>query len=283
MWRIAFDEIEVRFRSGNALLIYKDRTELIEDETTNKSKDLPFKSIGFGDDQALYRLSPDVILSAVRSFERHAPIDHVGQDRWYDYNLERTLTTIELIERYADQLPRTLDKSSKVPDSLQRALASVDAHLVETQRLLYLEESEERSPHRRREQVIPPSVVEKDAAHLAEHIGRLLQQYANESQKLDQTFPKRVLAFQSGTASTEEEIRAHLHKLTQKRDDLMSVGLLGSAISEAIQPSDIFKEESIRRILSIYVEDTSAKLSIFDNTYAKIRLFKQILDEQLLL
>ena len=39
-------------------------------------------------------------------------------------------------------------------------------------------------------------------------------------------------------------------------------------------------KENIRRILEIYVEDTSTKLSLFDETYEKIRLFKQILDER---
>ncbi len=145
--------------------------------------------------------------------------------------------------------------------------------------MLYLEEQEDNRRPRRYARFTPPPVVEKDATDLAERIGRLLQEYANESQKLDQTFPKRIIEFRAEPVSDESEIRESLQELTQKRDDLVSVGLLGQTISESIQPSDIFQEESIRRILAIYVEDTEKKLGIFDEAYAKIRLFKQILDE----
>ena len=156
---------------------------------------------------------------------------------------------------------------------------SVKAHLVETQRLLNIEEMEERRPRGRR-RIATSSVVEKDAADLAERIGRLLQEYANEAQKLDQTFPERILKFQDGIVSDEEKIGTDLQSLTQKRDDLISVGLLGSTISEPIRPSEILQQENIRRILEIYVEDTSQKLGIFDETYEKIWLFKQLLEDR---
>ena len=71
-----------------------------------------------------------------------------------------------------------------------------------------------------------------------------------------------------------------LQSLTKKRDDLISVGLLGSTISKPIRPSEVLRQDNIRRILEIYVKDTSQKLSIFDETYEKIWLFKQLLERR---
>ena len=278
-WRITFDEVRIGFTSGKSILIYKERTQLFDDDDKNKQRVVWLKSFGFGSDDKPHRLSSSLSSQDLRHLERYLPIEHIGSELWFDFNLEREVTTDEVIERYADRLPEGLINSLKIPDWLQNAIGSVEAHLVETQRLLYLEEQEERRPSGRRRRVTPPSVVEKDAADLAEHIGRLLQQYANESQKLDQTFPKRILDFRDGPVSNETIIRNTLQELTKKRDDLVSVGLLGTTIGEQIQPSDIFKDESIRRILSIYAEDTKQKLSIFDDTYPKIQLFKEILDE----
>ena len=279
LWRIEFEEIEIRFASRKSILIHKDRGDQHDDGSAENPSSVIFTSDGFGANGETHRLSPKLSSSSLRRFERHLPVEEIGPDRWRDYQLDRTVTTAELIELYADQLPGTFIRSLKSPDWLRHAINSIDVHLVETQRLLYLEEPEERRPHSRRVRVNPPSVVERDATDLAEHIGQLLQQYANESQKLDQTFPKRILEFRAGPVSSENKISESLAELTLKRDDLMSVGLFGSTISEPIQPYDILKDESIRRILSIYAEDTKKKLSIFDSTYAKIRLFKQILDE----
>lgn len=277
--RIAFEEIEIRFESGRSIRLFKDIADLFNENQSDRPAAFHLTTVGFGADGTSFSFSNELLSPHLRSLERNLPIDQIATDRWHDYSLERSFTTYEIIERYADQLPQSVLKTVKLPEWLQNALDSVDTHLVETQRLLYLEEPEERRPRARRDRATPPPVVERDANDLAQHIGRLLQQYANESQKLDQTFPKRILAFHSDPVSSEVEIRESLQELTQKQDDLMSVGLLRSTASEPIQPSDIFQQDSIRRILSIYVGDTRQKLGIFDNTYAKIRLFKQILDE----
>ena len=279
LWKITFEKVEISFASGKHISIYKDRTDPIDNGNTGKRRAVIFESFGSGERCEPYRFLPRLSSSDLRRLEGHLQIDQMGPDRWFDFRLERSLTTDEIIELYADHLPERFIRPLEIPDWLQSAIGSIDAHLVETQRLLYLEEPEERRPHSRRGRVTPLSVVERDAIDLAGRIGELLQQYANESQKLDQTFPKRILEFRVGPVREEEEIRGDLQELAGKRDDLMSVGLFGSTISDPIRPSDTFQDESIRRILSIYVEDTREKLSIFDSTYAKIRLFKQILDE----
>ena len=273
--RLDFSKIEVHFSSKKSISISQINTE--GDENSNRA--IVFRSKGFGSGSKKYTLTRRLRTSDYRFLERNLPLEQMGPDRWFDYNTERALSTDQVVEIFSDNIPTRIRDSMTVPEWLQAAISSVNVHLVETQRLLHLDETKERHPHRRR-RIVPASVVERDASDLSRRIGRLLQKYANESQKLDQTFPERILEFRQGSISSEEEIRNALQNLTRKRDELISVGLLGSTISEPIRPSEILQQENIRRILEIYVDDTSDKLSLFDEIYEKIRLFKQILEER---
>ena len=181
--------------------------------------------------------------------------------------------------KYVEQLPDELAKSVDMPNWLQEVTQEFQVSLIETQRLLALEDSESRHSQRHRRSTKPDSVVEKDASDLAERINRVLQQYANESQKLDQTFPKRIIESHGSAASTEGDIRARLQELSATRQSLVDVGIIDEAVSEPIQPSQIFEEDNVRRILSIYADDTQKKLAVFADIYDRIWLFKAILDE----
>ena len=269
--KIDFDEIQVAFASGKSLSIYKKKKRVPHDKDDSRRNEILFKS---GDKS--FTLSR----SRLRNLERYLPFDRIAPDNWHDLRTDRIFSTDEIIDLYADQLPKSLDTNLlKSPEWLKDISSCVNAHLVEAQRLLYIENRELHRPSRKL-LATPPSVVEKDASDLAERIRQLLQQYANESQKLDETFPKRILKIRDGKVSDENEIQDNLQDLTKKRDNLVSVGLLDAAVSEPIKPSDVFQEENIRRILEIYAEDTRKKLGIFDETYKKIRLFKQILDDR---
>lgn len=279
-WKLSFQEVIIKLSTGRVIEIFKDSSDLINDELGRTRKVVSIKTNGFGADDEVHRVSPNFESADLRYFERHFPVDKIGPDKWIDFPTEEILSTDEIVERYANQLPDRLLSAFSLPAWLQEAVSSVDVHLVETQRLLSLDEQlDARMPPSRRRTSSPPSVVEKDAKDLAERISRLLQEYANESQKLDQSFPKRIIEQIGDEAMTETEIRAELQDLAERREQLVSVGLLGRTLSEPIQPSDVFQEDSVRKILAIYIEDTKRKLSIFDKTYERIRLFKQIIDE----
>ena len=272
--RIAFDRIDIGLGGKKSLIISKSY-----DDAGDTSTGVEFRTRGFGPKTSRHVFTRNISSVDLRHLDRRLPLDRVGPDQWFDYQSETTLSLEQVLDLYGEQLPASLRTSLATPKWLQEIVNSVKAHLVETQRLLNIEEMEEGRPRGRR-RIATSSVVEKDAADLAERIGRLLQEYANEAQKLDQTFPERILKFQDGIVSDEEKIGTDLQSLTQKRDDLISVGLLGSTISEPIRPSEILQQENIRRILEIYVEDTSQKLGIFDETYEKIWLFKQLLEHR---
>lgn len=273
--KLDFSTIKISLDEKRVISISKIGVDGEKSEHSN----VEFRGRGFGASSKKYILSRALTSIDYRYLERHLPVELIGPDRWVTFDAEGILSTDQLVDTYSEQIPRRIREAVKIPDWLRDAIGSVTVHFVETQRLLHLDESEERRSTSRRKS-LPSSVVEKDASDLSNRIGQLLQRYANESQKLDQTFPERVLMFRQGTVSGEEEIRDDLLTLTRKRDDLISVGLLGSTISEPISPSETLRQENIRRILEIYAEDTKAKLGIFDQAYEKIKLFKQILEKR---
>ena len=274
--KIKFNKIQVSLRSGKSIIISQEENNTGEKE---QLRTVVFRGHGFGSATRTYELTRTRSVKDLRMFERHLPVERIGPDLWLDFPSDRKVSTDYIIRSYEHQLPRRFVDSRKVPDWLTTVQRSVSAHLVETQRLLYLDHAEERN-RRIASKSRSSSVVEKDAEDLSARIRQLLQRYADESQKLDQTFPERILKYDAKQVSDEASIRAALQELTGKRDDLVAVGLLGSTISEPIRPSQILEQQNIRRILEIYIEDTKKKLDIFDETYEKIRIFKELLDER---
>lgn len=272
---IEFEKIEVSFRSGKSISI---SSSIIGKKPDLADGEVIFEGSGFGPKVKEYKLDKTPSPSEFRQLERSLPLERLGSDRWVDLPTDRVLTREEVYGAYGHRLPRRFRNSFEIPDWLTTAIGSINAHLVETQRLLSIDDREEHQFSGRRRRATPSSVVEKDAQDLAKRIGKLLQEYANEAQKLDQTFPKRILRNRKKKVSDEQKIREDLTSLTRKQDDLISVGLLEISERPHIRPSDIPKEENIRRILEIYVDDTRTKLSIFDETYNKISLFKELLE-----
>lgn len=278
-WKIPFDEIELAFTSGKKITVLRDQGNLLEEEDLIPRRTLSLKASGFGDSDAVYKLSPSMPEADEAFLDRHLPVDRLAPDRWVDMQTDDIVPLEVILDRYSERLPKRILNSLRMPEWIQELAGILDVYLVETQRLLYLDqEPEHRRPYGRRGKN-PPPVVERDARALSKIIGDLLQRYANESQKLDQTFPKRIIAFRDGNVGSEEEIRSSLLALSDRREELVSAGLLSSSISDPIRPDDEFEDEGIRRMLAIYIEDTTKKLSIFDDAYAKINLFKEIINE----
>ncbi len=278
-WKLTFDEIVITFVSGKKIFLFRDEDMFSSDDDIEIKAPVAIKSKGFEVDNETHILSRSIPTNAIRHLDRYLPVDRVGPNDWFDYSKERMLTTDAVVELYADRLPEEIVDSFKIPDWLQGILSGVSTHLVETQRLLSINEDlESRQASRRRGTSLTSSVVDKDSRELATTIGQVLQDYANESQKLDQSFPHRVIESEGGDVDDSDTIRKRLESLNKKRDQLVTAGLIGETHNAPIELSDIFSDVTVRKILSIYINDTEQKLSVFDEIYGKIRLFKQILD-----
>ncbi len=281
--KIPFEKIEISLSSKKSIQIFKDPANHSDDEESDNRKSFSIKAKGFGSDSSNFRLSPNYRQSDLRALERNNPITRIAEDRWIDHRTDDYYSTKEIIEMYSDHLPMRVIESfnNKIPDWLQEVMSSVDLHLVETQRLLTIDEHLVSRHRSFRRQQKPLFAIEMDAKNLSNRISRLSQEYANVSQESDQTFPKRIIDQIGKEPISEEDIKIELELLEDKQEKLMSVGLLSKSVNEPIPPSDAFRDRNVRKILEIYIDDTKRKLRIFDKEYDKIRLFKQIINEHL--
>lgn len=288
--RVKFHEATITFRSGRWVKIHREEVGINSQESLLETRDttiksLKFSSFGYGDDQTVYDLTPQISSSRFRPYERYLPVDRVGVDRWLEESTQKTMTTAEVFWKYSDLLPSAFNELTdniKLPEWLNKATKSVRVQLIETQRLLAIDQVESAAVSPRERKLKRLSVVETDAQDLAEKISRAVQRYADESQKLDQTFPKRIIEERATVVSGENEIRARLQEISKKREALVAAGIISESAYERIEPSDALDDESIRRILKIYAEDTERKLSVFDFIYSRINLFREIIDEHFL-
>lgn len=206
-------------------------------------------------------------------------LERVGQKEWLDKSIGDILTMEDVARRYSDYLPNSILSrlGFDIPRQISEFLNSVKVRFIQTQRLLTEDEAQRdiRGPRRKR-----VSTVSACAIDLANEISRSLASYANESQKLDSSFPRRLIEHKLyGLSDDYESIFKRLQDLLQKRDELVRFRLI-DASHELISignPADI---EGLERELTIYVNDSEEKMSQFDNLLTRLKLFRDIINSK---
>lgn len=203
-----------------------------------------------------------------------------GPDLWFDENLDEVVSTREVFERYSSIVPSSIVKNPE-PDWLKEIMNAIDCRLIETQRLLRITKSEESRKISRRSAAVHKSVVEVQARDLVARIASTLAEYANQSQTLDQSFPKRVIAaFGSGEAPLADDANRRLRAVEQKRLSLIKAGLLDQSGAPDIISQAELEAQQVRQVIGVYLDDMEQKLSRFDDLFDRVSLFKEILSEK---
>ncbi len=270
---LSFQSVDISFQSGKRIFIEKTRAELFESENIPIPKNIIIQGYGFEKEVKSFTIPSEYDVSIIEHIERNFPVGRLEPKLWIDHRSDDLITEDELVSRYGSSAHQ---KTGLLPPWLEAVGDLIDTHLVETQRLLSLggDFSKRYSRSKKRH----TSVVENDAHDLSSRISNIVQRYALESQQLDQSFPKRFIESRKDSIRDESDVTGKLEHLNKKQADLREVGLIGKAFSEPIDTNEQFDDELVRRVLSIYIDDTDQKLSIFDQIYDKINLFKEILD-----
>ncbi|MGB1206371.1 MAG: AAA family ATPase [Chitinophagales bacterium] len=156
-------------------------------------------------------------------------------------------------------------------------LNSIKPYLIQEQRLLKFAEVEQEKKYvtfNNKEQ--PTSVVintiEMYASELKNSIVEASQKVYAISQKLDSTYPRRLI-FEKGKIS-EADYNKRYTKLKNKQEKLIKYGLYET------QPIDFEYSEADSKALLVYLNDLEEKLSVFDELLEKLELFTTILNER---
>ncbi len=135
------------------------------------------------------------------------------------------------------------------------------------------------APHQTAEQPQNPR-VKHYSDDIVQRIRTVLTEYARHSQERDRTFPERLVRFvrEGSTKLSEREILGRMTELEEKRQRLISFGLLDSERGL----SDL-TEEDVRRsaeALTIYVGDIEEKLKVFDDLSRRIGALVDIINSR---
>ena len=183
-----------------------------------------------------------------------------------------------MVQVYGEYLPGVYTTKA-LPEWYLDFSNALEAHFVRDQRLLLRDAISGPRPRKRRD---PIDTIEKYAEELATLIRESGYTNSHVSQKLDTTFPSRLLRKDSSVIPMDvESLRIALDDLQEKRAALSSLNIL---VSDQYLPAFPFNPDEIQsgdtRVLTLYVQDTREKLAAYDDIYRKLELFSRILNEK---
>ncbi|MFD9848931.1 AAA family ATPase [Streptomyces parvus] len=211
---------------------------------------------------------------------RHLDVEPMGPDLWLT-STGLSISTVELVTRYMDRIPASALRSSKgkVDAQILSFLGENEVHIIETQRLLTLEDTESGDFRRSSSRSHSVRKVETFARDLTRRLAEALAENSRTSQELDRTYPRRVLQAHTESPS-EERIRERYSEQNELRKALSAISLLDENVGRIDIPPKM--QDWQRNALWTYLEDTEKKLSTFNDILAKVSLLQEIVNTRFL-
>jgi len=159
------------------------------------------------------------------------------------------------------------------PTWLRKLVNRIPVYFVQTQRLLKRQDpklDDRRGAH----EIDFTPTVRNYSDDLQRRIQGKLADYARTSQNLDQAFPQKLI--QHGPTDLDiEDLKQRMRDLDRTRERLTTLGLLRD--NDPSHPFDVRTldglEDEKRTALSLYVENTEAKLHTLEDLAYRIELF----------
>ncbi len=188
----------------------------------------------------------------------------------------------DLRQMFLHRVPRRPARQTRPEQDKPRELieftANNPAYLIETQRLGMMTTTRARYG---RAQAAPRWTVDGYTADIKERLQKALAENSLRSQRLDRSFPARILDFENHmTVLTEDELRQGFRDLDQLRQRLSDIGLTDTEDVLPLPQQNIAEYQM--GVLATYLQDNREKLSSFDDLRHKIDLLESLVNERFL-
>lgn len=211
----------------------------------------------------------------------------IGNDEWVDIRSDEIIGPDEVI-KYADDAnvsPKHLKRlASREPKSLREIRALINVHFIEAQRLIRVPSVQPDWRFRGRPGQSTTNTVQAYSKDLKSRLESALATYAKQSQKLDQTFPQRLL---SGELEpfTPFKLKEEMQKVEAARNRLKQIGILDSGDStqgiyslpstqlDGLQPNQV-------NVMSVYARDTRDKLAVLNELSEPVEILLNVLNKK---
>jgi len=223
----------------------------------------------------------------IRESRRHFPtrviedfipdfIHRIGSNEWLNEINNEVLSLDEVLIQYNEYLPENISKrvNIEIPEKFLEFINDFNVYLIQEQRLVLRQPISEA---RYRREVIITDTIEKYSQELSNLIKQKIGEYAQITQTLDSSFPKRLFKHKNENINIDD-LKNKLQNLEIKRKKLSKYGFLKSEETSFVNYDNI--EENDTKVLSLYIKDNEEKLSVFDSLINKIELFTDILNNR---
>ncbi len=235
-------------------------------------------------DSKSYTINEGVFTKLASRLERRLPFHQVGPDRWRDDETGEVMNALEVVARWGE-----LGDDDDVSMSVREWRGLVgnllpQSLLIQAQRLIRVGRSSDRHYLRPEGTTIRDTVLAY-SADLKSRIDQTLAQYGREAQRLDQTYPQRLLqqaSAQAGEGLMEQgDISASLQTMKQQQAEYQALGILGEQPQEMGPNQDaLLTTDVYRAAMSVYVRDAQEKLKIVHNLAQRVQLLLKLIGEK---
>jgi len=270
---LVFEKIIFTFNNEHTIKIHK-KDKKIEFFLDYKNKTI--KSFSYPTQEMESELR-NVLPSHIIQEFTPSYIRRMAPNTWRNELSGERLTTEDIIEQYSDEFPEHILEriNGNIPKEITAFLNEMIVYLIQEQRLILRKPI---SDHRMREEVVITDTIEKYSKELSQMIKQKIGEYAQITQSLDSSFPKRLFTQKTDSCSFDT-LKDKLNNLQIKRQKISEYGLMKLDDESSLFSNDTI-DDNESKVLSLYIADNEAKLSVFDALIQKIELFTTILNQR---
>ncbi|WP_422543455.1 AAA family ATPase [Methanosarcina sp.] len=180
------------------------------------------------------------------------------------------------------------EQNKKEIDFLKRVQSSIFPQLIESQRLLYYDDDEDeikanyQGKKNRKKYVYSVNVCSEE---IKQQISKCYDDYSSTSQKLDKTFPNRLI--NAIISENEKENRNYIpnlkyefEALEELQNQLNQLGLYSyDGDNQIRQLSEPGLHQETLLALKLYIDDNKKKLEVFSDLKIKMQNFSNIIEK----
>jgi ABC-type lipoprotein export system ATPase subunit len=274
--QVPFRRFALRFTDDTRLELTADRAgekaNTLRSATRSPSPSLRLTLFRGNQKQESHEVSrnEDLQIAADSIANHFSWIRQISDDEWLDEREGHVMSVEDLVSLYADTGQLYTSGSGVIgPEWLRQLREAVAVHLIEAQRLFRLNAVEPRGYRQRRRTIFRVIDCAQDLQAL---IRETMAKYGQQSQRLDQTFPQRLLVAPP-TPLNAEDIKARMDELDARRSELKDIGLLDRPEVHPFDTKTLDTLDTTRQsVMSLYVQDTTQKLQVLDDLARRTRL-----------
>jgi ABC-type lipoprotein export system ATPase subunit len=278
--RIPFRSFEILFDEGSVAGIYVD-----EQGGQRKFRITLERSSEAADSVELDNEILNVQRLAEQISADSAYLAQVSPNQWVDRRTDEVLSAEDVLARSSEFSPKDTKKFlAKEPKGLRELRSRINVHLIEAQRLIRFAGVSNEWRYRGMSERSSTTTVQEYAKDLKRQLETTLANYAKISQKLDQSFPQRLLTGSSGPVPIER-LKAEMQEVEATRNKLKKIGILDRGdLAPDAYPLEISQLDSLEptqlSVMAVYARDTKEKLQILEDLSGRIEILLSVLSRK---